>query len=195
MDINMVKKTVKKQRVDKILGNLGYGTRSELKRAAKQGRIKVNDEVIKDSGLQIDPYQEKLEFDGEQVTYREYIYLLMNKPQGVISATEDRHDSTVVDLLDIEYQVFEPFPVGRLDKDTEGLLLITNDGRLAHELLSPRKHVPKTYEADVLGEVTENDIVQFSTTNFGSHAKSRRNDVSDPSYDIRRQIPSSEADV
>ncbi|ODP28196.1 16S rRNA pseudouridine(516) synthase [Paenibacillus nuruki] len=162
MDIKFMKTSVKKQRVDKILGNLGYGTRSELKRAAKQGRIKVNDEVVKDNGLQIDPYQEKLEFDGEQVNYREYIYLLMNKPQGVISATEDRHDSTVVDLLDIEYQVFEPFPVGRLDKDTEGLLLITNDGRLAHELLSPRKHVPKTYEADVLGEVTEDDIVQFS---------------------------------
>ncbi|WP_458119336.1 pseudouridine synthase [Paenibacillus sp. Z6-24] len=154
-------KPVKKQRLDKILGNLGYGTRSELKRAAKQGRITVNDAVIKDSGLQVDPYQEKIEFDGEQIMYREYIYLMMNKPQGVISATEDRHDRTVVDLLDVEYQVFQPFPVGRLDKDTEGLLLLTNDGQLAHDLLSPRKHVPKTYAADVMGEVGEDDITAF----------------------------------
>ncbi|WP_046215245.1 pseudouridine synthase [Paenibacillus wulumuqiensis] len=154
-------KPVKKQRLDKILGNLGYGTRSELKRAAKQGRITVNDAVIKDSGLQVDPYQEKIEFDGEQIMYREYIYLMMNKPQGVISATEDRRDRTVVDLLDVEYQVFQPFPVGRLDKDTEGLLLLTNDGQLAHDLLSPRKHVPKTYAADVLGEVGEDDITAF----------------------------------
>lgn len=154
-------KPVKKQRLDKILGNLGYGTRSELKRAAKQGRITVNDAVIKDSGLQVDPYQEKIEFDGEQIMYREYIYIMMNKPQGVISATEDRRDRTVVDLLDVEYQVFQPFPVGRLDKDTEGLLLLTNDGQLAHDLLSPRKHVPKTYAADVLGEVGEDDIAAF----------------------------------
>ncbi|WP_017813870.1 pseudouridine synthase [Paenibacillus shenyangensis] len=152
---------VKKQRLDKILGNLGYGTRSELKRAAKQGRVSVNDKVIKDSGLQVDPYQDRIEFDGEPIMYREYIYLMMNKPQGVISATEDRRDRTVVDLLDVEYQVFQPFPVGRLDKDTEGLLLITNDGQLAHDLLSPRKHVPKTYEANVLGEVTDEDIEAF----------------------------------
>ncbi|WP_411345963.1 pseudouridine synthase [Paenibacillus sp. WLX1005] len=153
--------TVKKQRLDKILGNLGYGTRSELKRAAKQGRISVNDKMIKDSGLQVNPYDDQIQFDGEIVHYREYIYVMMNKPQGVISATEDRRDRTVVDLLDDQYRVFEPFPVGRLDKDTEGLLLLTNDGQLAHELLSPRKHVPKTYIADVLGDVDEQDIVQF----------------------------------
>ncbi|WP_411349623.1 pseudouridine synthase [Paenibacillus sp. WLX2291] len=152
---------VKKQRLDKILGNLGYGTRSELKRAAKQGRISVNDKMIKDSGLQVNPYDDQIQFDGEIVHYREYIYVMMNKPQGVISATEDRRDRTVVDLLDDQYRVFEPFPVGRLDKDTEGLLLLTNDGQLAHELLSPRKHVPKTYIADVLGEVDEQDIVKF----------------------------------
>lgn len=153
--------SVKKQRLDKILGNLGYGTRSELKRAAKQGRITVNEKTVKDSGLQVDPYGDQIQFDGETVQYREYIYVMMNKPQGVISATEDRRDRTVVDLLEDEYRVFEPFPVGRLDKDTEGLLLLTNDGQLAHELLSPRKHVPKTYIADVLGEVDEQDIEAF----------------------------------
>ncbi|MFD1888553.1 pseudouridine synthase [Paenibacillus wenxiniae] len=153
--------TAKKQRIDKILGNLGYGTRSELKRAVKQGRIQVDGQTIKDSGLQVDPYHSEIEFDGQRVEYREFIYIMLNKPQGVISATEDRRDRTVIDLLDDESRVFEPFPVGRLDKDTEGLLLLTNDGQLAHELLSPRKHVPKIYIADVLGDVNEQDVARF----------------------------------
>lgn len=153
--------TAKKQRIDKILGNLGYGTRSELKRAVKQGRIRVDGQTIKDSGLQVDPYQSEIEFDGQRVEYREFIYIMLNKPQGVISATEDRRDRTVIDLLDDDSRIFEPFPVGRLDKDTEGLLLLTNDGQLAHELLSPRKHVPKTYIADVLGDVNEQDVQRF----------------------------------
>ncbi len=153
--------TAKKQRIDKILGNLGYGTRSELKRAVKQGRIQVDGQTIKDSGLQVDPYNSVIEFDGTRVEYREFIYIMLNKPQGVISATEDRRDRTVIDLLDDDSRIFEPFPVGRLDKDTEGLLLLTNDGQLAHELLSPRKHVPKTYIADVLGDVNEQDVARF----------------------------------
>lgn len=99
---------------------------------------------------------------GEKIEYKEYIYLMMNKPAGVISATEDVREKTVIDLLEMEDAVYEPFPVGRLDKDTVGLLLLTNDGGLAHQLLSPKKHVPKTYYALVDGTVTEEDKKAFS---------------------------------
>lgn len=156
------KKSVKKLRIDKILSHLGIATRSESKKLAKQGRITLDGLTVKDSGLQIDPDLSVLEVDGQAVRYREFIYVLLNKPQDVVSATEDKYDRTVIDLLDAEYAAFEPFPVGRLDKDTEGLLLLTNDGQLAHELLSPRKHVPKTYEAVVLGAVDAADGAAFA---------------------------------
>lgn len=152
----------KTQRLDKVLGHLGYGTRSELRKQAKQGLITVNGAVVKDSSAHVDPYADRIEVAGEPVFYREHIYLMMNKPPGVLSATEDRRDRTVLDLLDDRYAAFEPFPVGRLDKDTVGLLLLTNDGQLAHELLSPRKHVPKTYEAAVEGDVGAEDVAAFA---------------------------------
>lgn len=117
---------------------------------------------MKDSGKHVDPYTDIIEFEGETVQYREFVYLMLHKPPGVISATEDLRDRTVLDLLDEEYLIFEPFPVGRLDKDTEGLLLLTNDGKLAHELLSPRKHIPKTYEAIVEGRVDDEDVRLFA---------------------------------
>lgn len=151
----------KTQRLDKILAHLGYGTRSELKKLIKQGRVTCEGKVVKDSGLQCDPHADVIELDGERIFYREFVYLMLHKPPGVISATEDARDRTVVDLLPVEFQVFSPFPVGRLDKDTEGLLLLTNDGQLAHDLLSPRKHVPKTYEAHVLGHVGDSEAMQF----------------------------------
>jgi 16S rRNA pseudouridine516 synthase len=151
-----------KQRLDKMLGHLGYGTRSELKKSVKAGSVSVNGKIVKDSGLQVDPYEDEVLFDGQPIRpYREFIYLMMNKPAGVVSATEDLRDRTVVDLLGAEQAAFEPFPVGRLDKDTEGLLLLTNDGQLAHRLLSPKKHVPKTYYAEVAGRVTEEDWTAF----------------------------------
>jgi 16S rRNA pseudouridine516 synthase len=143
------------QRLDKILAHMGYGTRSELRRLTKAGVIFVNGQKVKDSGIQVDPNKDQITVDGDTVHYREFVYLMMNKPQGVVSATEDNRDRTVVDLLDPIYKPFEVFPVGRLDKDTEGLLLLTNDGKLAHNLLSPRKHVPKTYLARVEWEVGE----------------------------------------
>ncbi|WP_211747656.1 pseudouridine synthase [Paenibacillus sp. Marseille-Q4541] len=155
------KKSVKKLRVDKILSHMGYGTRSEIKKAVKNGYVSVNGKVIKDSGMQVDPYHDLIDIDGETVKYREFIYLMLHKPQGVISATEDTREETVIDLLDEEYALFEPFPVGRLDKDTEGLLLLTNDGQLSHNLLSPKKHVPKTYEAIVAGEMGAKEIDAF----------------------------------
>src|SRR5690606_22128171 len=135
-----------------------YGSRKEVKQLLKEKAVRVDGVVVKDSALKVDPDKQVVEVYGERVEYVEFIYLMMNKPPGVISATEDRYDQTVIDLLDPFAQHFEPFPVGRLDKDTEGLLLITNDGQLAHNLLSPKKHVPKTYYADIEGVVTEEDV-------------------------------------
>ncbi|MEK4249567.1 pseudouridine synthase [Paenibacillus sp. FSL W7-1287] len=150
-----------KLRVDKLLAHAGYGTRSEIKKAVKQGRVLVNEQKIKDSGIIVNPAVDIVAFDGEIVSYRSVIYIMLNKPQGVISATEDGRERTVIDLLDPEDVLLKPFPVGRLDKDTTGLLLLTNDGQLAHELLSPKKHVDKTYEACVLGKVTVEDQLAF----------------------------------
>ncbi|MED4956592.1 pseudouridine synthase [Paenibacillus macerans] len=151
----------KTQRLDKILGNLGYGSRAEIKKLVKQGRVTRNGAVVKDSGAQCDPFGDVIELDGERIVYREFVYLMLHKPTGVISATEDLRQQTVLDLLPAEFRVFDPFPVGRLDKDTEGLLLLTNDGQLAHDLLSPRKHVPKTYEAIVDGQVGDPEAERF----------------------------------
>jgi 16S rRNA pseudouridine516 synthase len=148
-------------RIDKVLANLGYGSRKEVKKLLKDGSVTVNEEKIKDAKQHVDPEKDLIRINGETVEYREFIYLMMNKPPGVISATEDNRDETVIDLLEAEDLIFEPFPVGRLDKDTEGLLLITNDGQLAHRLLSPKKHVPKTYYAVIDQEVTEEDIIAF----------------------------------
>lgn len=148
-------------RLDKLLANMGYGSRKEVKQLLKQKAVRVDDVVVKDSSMHVDPAKQNVSVHGERVEYVEFIYLMMNKPPGVISATEDKYDQTVIDLLEPMEQHFEPFPVGRLDKDTEGLLLITNDGQLAHNLLSPKKHVPKMYYAKIDGEVTEVDIEAF----------------------------------
>ncbi len=148
-------------RLDKLLANMGFGTRKEVKQLLKQKAVTVDGEVVKDSSMHVNPNEQDVSVYGERVQYTEFIYLMMNKPPGVISATEDLHDETVIDLLDPLSQHFKPFPVGRLDKDTEGLLLITNDGQLAHNLLSPKKHVPKTYYAKIDGIVTEEDTEAF----------------------------------
>lgn len=152
----------KKIRLDKLLSHMGYGSRSEIKKAAKLGAVTVNGKLAKDSGLIVNPATDVVQFRGETVEYRDVVYLMMNKPPGVISATEDGRERTVIDLLEDEDRLLSPFPVGRLDKDTVGLLLLTNDGQLAHELLSPRKHVSKTYRADVEGAVGESDRAAFA---------------------------------
>lgn len=149
------------ERLDKILANLGYGTRKELKKIVRNGIVEVNGVVAKDSAMQVNPEKDKIVINGEEIYYREFIYLMMNKPDGVISATYDNRDETVVDLLEVEHQVFEPFPVGRLDKDTVGLLLLTNDGELNHRLISPKWKVDKVYFAKIDKEVTEADIKAF----------------------------------
>lgn len=152
----------KRIRIDKLLAHMGLGSRSEIKRAVKQGKVAVNGKAVKDSGLIVDPDVHEVAYEGKRVVYKEVVYLMLNKPPGVISATEDGRERTVIDLLAPEDRILAPFPVGRLDKDTVGLLLLTNDGQLAHELLSPRKHVDKTYIAHVLGDVGERDQQQFA---------------------------------
>jgi 16S rRNA pseudouridine516 synthase len=148
-------------RIDKMLANLGYGSRKDVKKLLKDGAVVVNEQKVKDGKQHVDPDKDVVTIYGEEVVYREFIYLMMNKPPGVISATEDSQHETVLDILEPEDLVFSPFPVGRLDKDTEGLLLLTNDGQLSHRLLSPKKHVPKTYFAVINSEVTEEDVAAF----------------------------------
>lgn len=150
-----------KQRLDKILAHIGIGTRREIKKIAKTNRITVNGVIVKEADIHVNPYDDIITVDSVPVKYREFVYLMLNKPQGYLSATEDGHGKVVVELLPAEYRAFNPFPVGRLDKDTEGLLLLTNDGQLAHRLLSPKKHVPKTYYARVEGHVTVADREAF----------------------------------
>lgn len=149
------------ERLDKIISNLGYGSRKEIKSIIKKGFVEVDGVVVKDNGLSIDPEKSVIKINGEEVFYRKYIYLMMNKPDGVISATFDNNEETVIDLLEIDHQAFNPFPVGRLDKDTVGLLLLTNDGELNHRLISPKWHVDKVYYARIDKEVTEDDVKDF----------------------------------
>jgi 16S rRNA pseudouridine516 synthase len=151
----------KTQRLDKIISNMGYGTRKEIKQLVKQGAVKVNGTIVRDSGMHIDPEGSLVEISGELLDYKEFTYIMMNKPKGVISATYDYNLDTVIDFLDDRLRRQNLFPVGRLDVDTEGLLLITNDGKLAHKLLSPKKRVPKKYYAVVEGRVETQDVPKF----------------------------------
>lgn len=150
-----------KQRLDKVLSNFGFGSRTEIKSAVKKGLVKVEGKTVSDSGIHVDPGTEEIEMNGIRLNYRKYIYLMMNKPQGVISATTDTRQRTVFDIMPEKYKCFELFPAGRLDIDTEGLVLMTNDGQLAHEILSPKKHVKKQYYAHIAGFVDESDIEAF----------------------------------
>lgn len=149
------------ERLDKVISNLGFGSRKDVKSFVKKGLIEVDGVVVKDNGMAVDPEKSVIKVNGEEITYRKYIYLMMNKPDGVISATSDSRDETVIDLLYVDHQVFNPFPVGRLDKDTVGLLLLTNDGELNHRLISPKWHVDKVYYAKIDKEVTEKDVEAF----------------------------------
>lgn len=145
-------------RLDKLLSNMGAGSRKEVKLLLKAGAIQVDGEIVRDPKQHVDVETQQVLMYGESVTYQKYIYLMMNKPPGVISATEDKRDETVIDLLFEDVTYFKPFPVGRLDKDTEGLLLLTNDGSFNHALMSPKKHVEKTYYAEVTGVLTQEDV-------------------------------------
>lgn len=148
-------------RLDKFLAEVGLGSRKEVKQLIKKGQISVNQKIEKSDKKQIDPEKDQVDYQGEILHYQEFYYYLLHKPAGVVSATEDKHDQTVMDLFSPTKYRSDLFPVGRLDKDTEGLLLITNDGKLAHDLLSPKKHVEKEYFAEVQGVMTAEDQQRF----------------------------------
>ncbi len=149
-------------RLDKFLSECGYGTRSEVKKLIKLGRVTLDNGLPLRPESHIDEASAHVFVDGKAVVYRKYIYLMLNKPQGYLSATWDKKLPTVTDLIPEEYLHFEPYPVGRLDIDTEGLLLLTNDGDLTHRLLSPKHHVPKTYIAEIQNPVSKDDVKAFA---------------------------------
>ena len=149
-------------RLDKFLVACAVGSRTEVKNLLKAGRVTVNGKKEKSAKLQINEERDEIRFDDQVLEYEEFVYYMMNKPQGVISATEDPKHRTVLDLLDDYGRAKEIFPVGRLDIDTHGLLLLTNDGKLAHALLSPKRHVDKTYLAQIKGIMTQEDVETFA---------------------------------
>lgn len=154
MDVVMI-------RLDKYLADMSVGTRTEVKKLVRQGKVAVDGLIVKNPDIKIDTDTQSVTCNGIAVTYETYEYYMLNKPAGVISATSDKKEKTVLDLIDSKKRK-DLFPVGRLDKDTEGLLLITNDGELAHRLLSPKKHVDKLYYAKVEGVVSAEDIDAFA---------------------------------
>ena len=155
-------------RLDKYLADMGCGTRQEVKKFIRSGQVSVDGIVVKKPETKVEQTVQEVFLNGEMVGYESLEYYMLNKPAGVISATEDQSCQTVVDLIKDKKRK-DLFPVGRLDKDTEGLLLITNDGALAHRLLSPKKHVDKCYFARICGKVTEEDVRSFEKgVNIGS---------------------------
>lgn len=151
-----------KQRLDKIIASTGRWSRREVKALVRQGRVLVNGFPARTAEEKADPEQDEIAVNGEALCYRRYTWIMLNKPSGYLSATEDGRGATVLDLLPPELQKQELFPVGRLDKDTEGLLLLTNEGGLAHDLLSPRHHVEKVYYARVTGRLNQEDCQAFA---------------------------------
>lgn len=147
-------------RLDKFLCEMGVGSRTQVKEYIKKGRVKVNGDIAKSPELKIDENDVKVEFDNTLIGFVDKEYYMLNKPAGVVSATVDNLHKTVIDIIDDKKRK-DLFPVGRLDIDTEGLLVITNDGDMAHRLLSPKKHVSKVYYAKIDGQVTNEHIISF----------------------------------
>ena len=139
-------------RLDKYISNITVYSRAETKKIIKKG-VLVNNVLVKQPDYQVDEENDQVVIDGKSLFYQKYVYIMMNKPGNIISATEDKKDTTVIDILNEKDRLFKPFPVGRLDKDTEGLMLLTNDGELAHKLISPKKDVIKKYYVEVDGEL------------------------------------------
>lgn len=150
----------KRIRLDKYLSDMNIGTRSEIKAWIRKGRVKINSVPCRKPDEKVVIESDKVSFDDQIINYKEYVYLMLNKPAGVVSATKDLKEKTVIELIK-ENGRKDIFPVGRLDKDTEGLLILTNDGELAHNLLSPKKEVDKVYYAQVRGRVTDKDVEAF----------------------------------
>ena len=150
---------MKNIRLDKYLADMGLGTRTEVKNLIKKGTIHINDMVVKDSGYKVSD-EDTVKYNGDVISYKSFEYYMLNKPAGVITATEDKRDKTVMSL--VESKRHDLFPVGRLDKDTEGLLLITNDGDMAHKLLSPKKHVAKKYYVELENQIEDYYVEKFN---------------------------------
>ncbi|WP_341775717.1 pseudouridine synthase [Staphylococcus epidermidis] len=149
-------------RLDKFLANMGVGTRSEVKQLLKKESVKVNQNIVKLPKLHVNPNSDEIMVNDEVVSYIDKVYIMLNKPKGYISTTEDELHPTIIDLIP-EYAHLNIFPVGRLDKDTEGLLLVTNDGQFNHEVMNPNKHVSKTYEVYSKHPITQFDIDKFKS--------------------------------
>ena len=149
-------------RLDKFLVENGLGSRSQVKDVLKKGLVLVNGRAEKSPKTQINETADEVVVSGQKLTYEKFVYYLLNKPKGYISATEDERHKTVLDLLDETARQKEVFPVGRLDIDTHGLLLLTNNGKLAHAMLSPKKHVEKIYRAKVAGLMNQSDVERFA---------------------------------
>lgn len=153
---------MEKQRLDKILASTGRWSRREVKELARRGLVTVDGAPVRSAEEKFDPEAAEIAVNGEALCCRRYTWIMLNKPAGYLSATEDGRGETVLDLLPQELQRRKLFPVGRLDKDTEGLLLLTNEGVLAHALLSPKRHVDKVYYARTAGRLTEEDCRAFA---------------------------------
>lgn len=145
-------------RLDRFLANSGVGTRREVKELLKKRKIKVNESIVIDGSKHIDENMDIIKLEDKVISYKPFVYIMLNKPKDVISATEDEMHKTVIDILDERYRTYSIFPVGRLDIDTEGLLILTNDGQLAHNVLSPNKHVNKKYYVELRDPISEEDI-------------------------------------
>ena len=164
-----------KMRLDKFISSSGLLSRSECAKAAKLGRIAVNGAVIKSTSVQIDPDVDRITLDGAPIRYEEFVYVMLHKPDGYVSATEDGRDPTVLELLPRELRKRDLFPCGRLDKHTTGLMLITDNGPLGHRLLSPKHHVAKTYAFTAKFPISDEDIralesgVPIETKDGGSY--------------------------
>ncbi len=150
------------QRIDKLLTSMGMCSRKEATAAAKRGVILVDGEVCRDASKKVDPESTQISFCGQPICYQTHVYIMMHKPLGVLSATEDREQKTVLDLLPASYRKRGVFPIGRLDKDTSGLLLLTDDGALGHVLTSPKYAVDKVYHAEAEGLLGDVDVQAFA---------------------------------
>ena len=148
-------------RIDKIIASQGQYSRSEVKKLVKSGRVTLDGRVLKSSDEKADPNVNVIAIDGKAIGYKKHLYIMLNKPQGVVSATDDRDHETVIDLVPKELRRDGLFPAGRLDGDTVGFVLITDDGDFAHEILSPKNHIMKTYHATLQRELTQEDIDAF----------------------------------
>ena len=193
------------ERLDKIIASTGRWSRREVKALVRQGLVLVDGMPARDPEDKIDPEVAEIQVNGEMLSYRQYTWVMLNKPAGYLSATEDGRGATVLDLLPEELRRQGLFPVGRLDKDTEGLLLLTNEGGLAHDLLSPRHHVEKEYFVRVKGQLTTEDCRAFQAGMvLGDGTVCQSAGLENPLHRCRerrlcdlagREVPSGEADA